>query len=129
MNPLLMVLSYVRGSMRPLSPVPITPLTIERVVNIIDEAIDEKFKDEMTEMKRVGGSVISAKIAGGSLAQDFAAFFYDFLVLKTGLKTKALEWLRNIESMLKQHCTKGVNLCRYFLALLGLDEDLELTRD
>lgn len=91
MNPLLMVLSYVRSNPRPLSPQPFTPPTIEQTIVMIDEAIDEKFKDELAEMKRVGGSVLSAKIAGGSLSQDFASFFYDFIMLKTGRKTRALE--------------------------------------
>ena len=41
-------------------------------------------------MKRVGGSVIHAKLSGGSLSQEFSTFFYDYLVLKTGLKTRAV---------------------------------------
>lgn len=62
-------------------------------------------------MKRAGGSVLCAKIAGGSLSQDFASFFYDFIMLKTGRKTKALEVLRHIENLLKMYKLKGVNLC------------------
>ncbi len=54
------------------------------------EAIEEKFKDEIAEMKRMGNSVINAKLSGGSLSQEFCSFFYDFLVLKTGLKTRAV---------------------------------------
>ena len=46
-NPLLMVLNFVRGNPRPLSPQPFTPPSIEQALTMIDEAIDEKFKDEL----------------------------------------------------------------------------------
>lgn len=45
-NPLLMVLSLVKLSQeKSKSPEPTTPLNIDRVFNLIDEAMDEKFKD------------------------------------------------------------------------------------
>lgn len=43
----MLMLGNVRGILRSVSPEPITPLNLERVLQLLDEAIDEKFKDEI----------------------------------------------------------------------------------
>ena len=73
--------------------------------------------------------MLSAKLTGGSLSQDFSSFFYDFMMLRTGRKTKAVEWLRHIETRLKLHAAKGVNLCKFYLGILGLDDEVSLSKD